>query len=73
MNLDNYLASYLDKQMSAIISEWQLSTKGELTDITRRFASAQEELAGLKRFERETNARLTDLEERIRKLKENQK
>jgi len=73
MNLDNYLSGYLDRRMSMIIEEWQISTKNDLTDITQRFHRVQDELAGLKTFERETSTRLTDLEVRVRKLKENAK
>ncbi len=71
MNLDNYLSGYLDRRMSMIIEEWQISTRNDLTDITQRFHRVQDELAGLKAFERETSTRLTDLEARVRKLKEN--
>ena len=73
MNLDNYLSGYLDRRMSVIIEEWQISTRNDLTDITQRFHRVQDELAGLKTFERETSTRLTDLETRVRQLKENVK
>lgn len=70
MNLDNYLSAYLDRRMGAIISEWQISSRGELTDLSQRLGRAQEELAGLKRFEKEVSDRLLSLEERTRLLRE---
>jgi len=73
MNLDNYLSGYLDRRMSMIIEEWQISTRNDLTDITQRFHRVQDELAGLKTFERETSTRLNDLETRVRQLKEKAK
>jgi hypothetical protein len=59
--------------MGAIISEWQISTKGELTELYERYNLAQEELAGLKRFEHEASDRINALEQRIKILKEKQK
>ena len=73
MNLDSYLARYLDKRMSRIIDEWQISTRNDMADLTRRYHRVQDDLAGLKSFEHEAEARLTVLEERIRRLKEQKK
>lgn len=73
MNLDNYLAGYMDRRMTQIIEEWQLSTKGELFDLTQRFHRVQDDLAGLKIFEKETGERLSDLERRVQILKGRQK
>ncbi|HWQ63512.1 MAG TPA: hypothetical protein VN429_03780 [Methanospirillum sp.] len=70
MKLDNYLSGYLDRRMSMIIEEWQLSTRNDLTDLTQRFHRVQDELVGLKSFERETSTKLSDLETRVRLLKE---
>jgi len=70
MKLDNYLSGYLDRRMSMIIEEWQISTRNDLSDLTQRFHRVQDELTGLKSFERETSTRLTDLEARVRQLKE---
>lgn len=70
MNLDNYFAAYLDRRMNLIISEWQLSTRGDLTDLSQRFTRVQEDLSELKAFEKDTGNRLESLEERVRALKE---
>ncbi|PWR71378.1 hypothetical protein [Methanospirillum lacunae] len=70
MKFDNYLSGYLDRRMSLIIEEWQLSTRNDLTDLTQRFHRVQDELVGLKSFERETSTKLSDLETRVRLLKE---
>lgn len=70
MKLDNYLSGYLDRRMSMIISEWQLSTRGDLKDLNQRFTSVQNDLDDLKIFEKETGDQLSNLEERVRRLKE---
>ena len=70
MNLDNYIAGYLDRRMTRIIDEWQISTKGELNELTQRFHRVQNDLAGLKAFERESEERIADLERRVTLLKE---
>ena len=69
MNFDNYLFGYLDRRMNLIIDEWQIATKGDLTDLTQRLHRVQDDLTGLKHFETESSATLTHLEERVRKLK----
>jgi len=73
MNFDNYLSGYLDRRMNLIIDEWQIATKGDLTDLTQRFHRVQDDLTSLKSFEKETADKLSDLEERVRKIKEVQK
>ena len=73
MSFDNYLAGYLDRRMTLIIEDWQLTTKDELTDLTQRFHQVQADLAGLKTFETDTAAKLEDLEKRVKILKEKQK
>lgn len=70
MKFDNYLSGYLDRRMSMIIEEWQLSTRNDLTDLTQRFHRVQDDLVGLKSFERDTSTKLNDLETRVRLLKE---
>lgn len=70
MNLDSYLAGYLDRRMGNIIDEWQISTRTDVSDLTTRFHRVQDELAGLKNFERETESRLAIMEERVRKIRE---
>ena len=70
MNLDSYLSGYLDRRMNRIIDEWQLSTREDLADLTRRFHRVQDDLTGLKNFERETENRMSVLEERVRRIRE---
>ena len=70
MKLDNYLSGYLDRRMSMIISEWQLSTRGDLKDLNQRLTRVQNDLDDLKTFEKEAGIQLSDLEERVRRLKE---
>ena len=70
MNFDNYLSGYLDRRMSSIIDEWQIATKGELTDLTERLHRVQDDLTSLKSFEKETADKLSDLEERVQRIRE---
>lgn len=73
MNLDNYLAGYLDRRMTRIIDEWQISTRGELVDLTQRLHQVQNDLAGLKSFEKDADERISIMEQRVQALKERQK
>ena len=70
MNLDSYLAGYLDRRMSRIIDEWQLSTRSDMSDLTKRFHRVQDEVTSLKNFERDTESRLALLEERVSRIRE---
>lgn len=70
MNLDSYLTRYLDRRMTRIIDEWQISTRSDLSELTRRFHRVQDEVSGLKTFERETESRIAILEERVTTLRE---
>jgi len=71
MRLDNYLSSYLDRRMNLIISDWQLSTKDDLNDLHQRFSRVQDNLNDLKVFEKETDERLSGLEERVKNIRRN--
>lgn len=69
MNLDNYLAGYLDRRMTRIIEEWQISTRGELGDLSQRLHQVQKDLAGLKSFEKDAGERISSMEERVQALR----
>ena len=71
MSLDNYLSGYLDRRMSQIISEWQLATRDEMGDLTRRFSRVQDDLTNMKTFEKETGEKLSNLEERVKNIRRN--
>ena len=70
MSIDSYLSAYLDRRMTTFISEWQIATRSDLADLNRRFYRAQDDLAGLKNFEKETEKKLEVLEERVSRLQE---
>jgi hypothetical protein len=70
MNLNNYLSGYLDRRMNLIIKEWEISTRGELADLTQRLNRVQDDMTDLKKFEKESADRLSDLEERVNHLRE---
>ncbi|NLV26074.1 MAG: hypothetical protein GXY48_02740, partial [Methanomicrobiales archaeon] len=64
-------SSYLDRRMNLIISDWQLSTKDDLNDLHQRFSRVQDNLNDLKVFEKETDERLSGLEERVKNIRRN--
>lgn len=68
MNHDDYMFSYLDRRMNCIIDEWQLATKGDLLDLNLRYQLVKQDLIDMKSFERSTDKKLSDLEERVRIL-----
>lgn len=70
MNLDNYLNSYLDRRMVQIIEDWQLGTKSDISEISRRYRHVRDEVESLKTFERESKDRMDRIEERLKNLRE---
>ena len=68
--LDGYVDEYLDKNMEFLIDEWQLATKKEISDFKRRVKVLEEEIAPLTEFEAHAADKLTELETRLKKMKE---
>ncbi len=70
MKMDSYMNPYLDRRMTSMIEDWQLSTKRDLSDLQNRFRAVQTDVAELKKFEHDVNKRISNLEIRIKNLKE---
>jgi hypothetical protein len=69
MNMDNYLNSYLDRRMKLMIDEWDLASKSDIKELSRRYHMVKDEVESLKTFERESQDRMDTLETRIRNIK----
>jgi hypothetical protein len=70
VGMNSYLNSYVDRRMKYIIEEWDLSTRNDLSDFTGRLDALEREIPRLKSFEQATADKLTELENRARRLKE---
>jgi polyhydroxyalkanoate synthesis regulator phasin len=70
VGMNSYLNSYVDRRMKYIIEEWDLSTRNDLSDFTGRLDALEREIPRLKSFEQAAADKLTELENRARKLKE---
>lgn len=69
IGMNSYLNAYVDRRMQAIVEEWDLSTRADLSDLTLRLDALEREIPGLKVFEKSAAEKLTELETRARKLK----
>jgi len=56
--------------MKYIIEEWDLATRNDLNDSTRRMGAIEAEIPRIKAFEGKASDKLTELETRAKKLKE---
>jgi hypothetical protein len=66
--MDRYMNTYLDRRMKYLIEEWQLATKNDTADFTRRLAALADEITRLTAAEDDTSAKLTGLEARAKRL-----
>ncbi len=66
---DRYLNAYVDRRMKYVIEEWDLATRGDLNDFSRRMEAIENEIPRIKAFEEKASAKLTELEARAQKLK----
>ena len=73
MILDNYLNAYLDRRLKYHIEEWQIATKKDVGDVSQRIAALEQELAPHREFEKNTSARITELEGRLKRIREARK
>ena len=66
---DRYLNSYVDRRMKYVIEEWDLATRNDPSDFTRRLSAVEEEIPRIKTFEEKASGKLAELESRAKKLK----
>jgi len=69
-SVDNYVNGYLDRRMKFIIEEWNLARKGDVGDFARRLEAIDMAIGPMKAYEKTTDARLTELEDRYKKIRE---
>ncbi|MDG6256322.1 MAG: hypothetical protein QCH35_01860 [Methanomicrobiaceae archaeon] len=68
--IDSYMNAYLDKRMASIMDEWQLATRFETGDLEHRLRILEDDIRSMDDFEKMADVKLTDLENRIARLKE---
>jgi hypothetical protein len=68
--MNSYLNAYVDRRMQAIVEEWDLSRTSDIADFTRRLDSVEKETARLSASGHAAADKLTELENRARRLKE---
>lgn len=68
--MDDYLEKYFDRTMESLIEEWQLATKRDISDFKARVQALEKEIPSLAEFETHASEKLTELENRLRRIKE---
>jgi hypothetical protein len=69
IGMDTYLNAYVDRRMKYIVDEWDLSTGADLLDFKGRLDALEREIPRLHAFEHTASDKLTELENRARKLR----
>ncbi|MEM2123899.1 MAG: hypothetical protein QXL43_01010 [Methanolinea sp.] len=69
MRVPDYLGSYLDRRMEDLIREWDLATRRDLGDLPARLSAREEEARKCAGFEASASAKLTELEERLDRVR----
>ncbi len=69
ISMNSYLNTYVDRRMQAVVDEWELSTRADLSDLVRRLDALEKEIPLRQAFEKSAADRLTRLEARAKKLK----
>ena len=64
ISMDRYMDAYVDRRMAAIMEEWDLATKPDLGEYTRRLAAIEEEIPRQKAFDKSAAEKLSELERR---------
>jgi hypothetical protein len=70
IGMKSYLNAYVDRRMQSIVEEWDLSRTNDIRDFTSRLDAVEQEIPRLKAFEHMASDRLTELENRAKRLKE---
>jgi hypothetical protein len=70
VGIDSYMNKYLDRRMKVLIEEWDLSTRQDASDFQKRLDAIEDTTREIGEFETGAEAKLDDLEQRMRKLKE---
>lgn len=67
---DDYMNTYLDRRMKDIIEEWNLGTMRDFGDYQDRLRIVETEIRDMGRFTEEAGTKLTDMEQRLEKVRE---
>jgi hypothetical protein len=68
--IDSYMNAYLDRRMKYLIEEWDLSTRQDTGDFETRLKAVEETALEIEDFETGAEAKLDELEARLKKLQE---
>jgi hypothetical protein len=71
--IDSYMSTYLDRRMKLIIDEWQLATRYDAADLEKRLRNLEHDIRSLDDFEKAADVKLTEMENRLGRLKEAKK
>jgi len=66
--MDKYMNTYIDRRMKYLIEEWQLATKNDIADFSRRLAFLADEVTRLTAVENAASVKLSALEARAKGL-----
>jgi hypothetical protein len=71
--MDKYMNKYLDRRMKYLIEEWQIATRNDIADFSKRLDAISTEATRLAGFTKDTDRKLTDLEARAARLEAKKK
>ena len=69
IGMDRYMDAYVDRRMKVIVEEWDLATKPDLGEYTRRIAALEEEIPRQRAYDKSAAEKLSELENRAAVLK----
>ncbi|KAF1078856.1 hypothetical protein MKMG_00275 [Methanogenium sp. MK-MG] len=67
---DDYMNTYLDRRMKDIIGEWNLGTMQDFGDYRSRLRLVETDIREMGQFTQDADAKLTDMEQRLEKVRE---
>ena len=70
IGMKSYLNAYVDRRMQSIVEEWDLSRTNDIADFVNRLDAIEQEIPRMKAFEHTASDKLTELENRAKRLKE---
>jgi hypothetical protein len=68
VGIDSYMNKYLDRRMKYLIEDWDLSTQQDTGDFERRLLAVEDATREIGDFENRAEAKLDELESRLKKL-----
>ena len=70
VGFNDYMNTYLDRRMKYIIEEWNLGTMHDFGDYQIRLRTVENEIKNMRTFTEGAGTKLTDMEERLEKVRE---